>query len=99
MSTDRRNFLGWISSIGTGIFVGRTPVSAQHEQHAPTSKTAADAAKTTDAHQHETISGTPVPVETPDVPRLPFQLVDGVKEFHLTAEVVRTEFLPGRIVD
>ena len=99
MSTDRRNFLGWISSIGTGIFVGRTSLSAQHEQHAQTSKTAADAPKAEDPHQHETVSGTPASVETPDVPKLPFRLVDGVKEFHLMAEVVRTEFLPGKIVD
>jgi manganese oxidase len=40
-----------------------------------------------------------IPVETPDLPKLPFKLVDGVKEFHLIAEVVRTEFVPGRVVD
>ncbi len=39
------------------------------------------------------------PVATPDLPKLPFKLVDGVKEFHLIAEPVRTEFLPGRPVD
>ena len=38
-------------------------------------------------------------VETPDVPKLPWRMVDGVKEFHLTAEVVRTEFISGRKVD
>ena len=40
-----------------------------------------------------------VPVVTPDVDKLPFRMVDGVKEFHLTAEVVRTFFVPGRVVD
>ena len=37
----------------------------------------------------------PVPVTMPDLPRLPWKMVDGVKEFHLVAEVVRREFLPG----
>ncbi len=42
---------------------------------------------------------TAIRVETPDVPRLPFVLDRGVKVFHLVAEPVRTEFLPGRTVD
>jgi FtsP/CotA-like multicopper oxidase with cupredoxin domain len=40
-----------------------------------------------------------VPVETPDVPKLPWKMVDGVKEFHLIAEPVKVEFVPGRVVD
>jgi hypothetical protein len=40
-----------------------------------------------------------LPVEMPDLPKLPYKLVGGVKEFHLIAEVVRTEFMPGRVVD
>jgi manganese oxidase len=35
------------------------------------------------------------PVETPDVPKLPWTMEDGVKVFHLTAEVVKREFLPA----
>ncbi|MGH9800433.1 MAG: multicopper oxidase domain-containing protein, partial [Blastocatellia bacterium] len=35
------------------------------------------------------------PVYTPDIPKLPFKLEDGVKVFHLIAEPVRTEFLPA----
>jgi len=31
-----------------------------------------------------------LPIETPDLPKLPWRMVDGAKEFHLTAEVVRT---------
>jgi FtsP/CotA-like multicopper oxidase with cupredoxin domain len=37
----------------------------------------------------------PVPVETPDLPKLPHKLIDGVKEFHLHAQPVRRELLPG----
>ena len=40
-----------------------------------------------------------VPVLTPDVPNMPWRLEDGVKVFDIAAEHVRTEFLPGRIVD
>jgi FtsP/CotA-like multicopper oxidase with cupredoxin domain len=38
----------------------------------------------------------PVPVMMPDLPeKLPWKMVDGVKEYHLVAEVVRRELLPG----
>lgn len=42
---------------------------------------------------------TTVAVETPDATRLQPRLVNGVKEFELVAEPVRTEFVPGRSVD
>jgi FtsP/CotA-like multicopper oxidase with cupredoxin domain len=41
----------------------------------------------------------PVPVETPDLPKLPFKEVDGVKEFHLHAQPVRRELLPGDVMN
>src|SRR5262249_38236822 len=37
----------------------------------------------------------PVPITVPDMAKLPPRLVDGVKEFHLTAEPVKRELLPG----
>jgi len=40
-----------------------------------------------------------LPIQTPDLPKLPWRMVDGVKEFRLIAEVVRTEFIAGRAVD
>jgi manganese oxidase len=40
-----------------------------------------------------------LPVETPDVPKLPYKLENGVKVFHLIAEPVKREFLPGSTVD
>lgn len=36
-----------------------------------------------------------VPVVTPDVPHLPWKMENGVKVFHLTAEIVKREILPG----
>ena len=41
----------------------------------------------------------PVPVGTPDVPELPFRMDGNVKEFHLIAEPVKQEIVPGRVVD
>lgn len=41
----------------------------------------------------------PVPVQTPDVKDLPFTLDNGVKVFHLVAEPVKQELVPGKIVD
>jgi hypothetical protein len=38
-------------------------------------------------------------VEFPDLGKLPYTMAGGVKEFHLIAEVVHTEFMPGRPVD
>lgn len=41
------------------------------------------------------VQDTPVSVITPDVPKLPWTLENGVKVFHLTAEVVKREILPA----
>ena len=40
-----------------------------------------------------------VPVQTPDIPDLPFRMDGSVKEFHLVAEPVKQEIVPGRVVD
>jgi manganese oxidase len=41
----------------------------------------------------------PIPVVTPDLEKLPFEMVNGVKEFHLHAMHTRREFLPGAWMD
>ncbi|MCI0464161.1 MAG: multicopper oxidase domain-containing protein [Gemmataceae bacterium] len=42
----------------------------------------------------------PVPVEMPDgPPKLPWKMVNGAKEFHLTAEHLKREFLPDVWID
>jgi FtsP/CotA-like multicopper oxidase with cupredoxin domain len=41
----------------------------------------------------------PVPVVTPDLPKLPWKMKKGVKEFHLFAKHTRREFLPGQWMD
>lgn len=99
---NRRGFFGQLASLSAGIFAGRQTASGQHQHSEAQSKTAADApgnSPSADPHQHATIAAAPVLVDTPDVPKMPFRLVEGVKEFHMVAEVVRTEFVPGKIVD
>ncbi|MBI2149012.1 MAG: copper oxidase, partial [Acidobacteria bacterium] len=84
--SDRRGFFSQMFSAGAGLLAGRAALGAQEHQHpAPAAATGA--------------SGPAVLVETPDLPKLPYQLVDGFKEFHLMAEPVKTEFLPGKVVD
>ena len=41
----------------------------------------------------------PVPIHAPDLKTLPWEMIDGAKEFHLTAEPVRREILPGLWMD
>src|SRR5262249_16808355 len=41
----------------------------------------------------------PVPVEAPDLSKLMPKQVDGVKEFHLTAQPVKRELLPGAFMN
>jgi FtsP/CotA-like multicopper oxidase with cupredoxin domain len=41
----------------------------------------------------------PVPVQLPDLPKLPYVLRDGIKEFHLIAEPIKRELLPHLVMD
>lgn len=41
----------------------------------------------------------PVPIETPDVPKLKWEMKNGVKEFRLVAHHVKREFLPDQWFD
>ncbi|MBY0505689.1 MAG: multicopper oxidase domain-containing protein [Bryobacteraceae bacterium] len=83
---ERRSFFARLASASAAFLAA--PAAAQHEHHAPAAKVAP--VKTT-ARPAENL-----PVEMPDLPKLPFKLVDGVKEFRLVAEVVETELMPGR---
>lgn len=41
----------------------------------------------------------PVPVEAPDLGKIPWRMVNGVKEFELRCTPVKREFLPGSLMD
>ena len=110
MSDNRREFLKKSGLLGAGLFTGSGIVSAQHQGHThppppqPTPKKETPAKREAAPVKKETSSqrtGAPaetrrvVPVETPDVPRLPFKMDNGVKVFELSADVVRTSLIPG----
>ncbi|HLG16168.1 MAG TPA: multicopper oxidase domain-containing protein [Blastocatellia bacterium] len=100
MNKNRRNFLRGSALLGAGLLAG-TKVAAQHQHHTQQDekKTAAERPDT------QSTSREPVLVHTPDLPKLPWTMENGVKVFHLVAEPVRCEFLPesemgpARVVD
>ena len=100
MNSNRRNFLRRTSMLGAGL-VAAQPVKAQdHSQHDHSKMTKPQEPKAPQSKtpsQPETLGAqTPFkPVFTPDIPKLPFKLENGVKVFHLIAEPVHTEFLPA----
>ncbi|MBI4904548.1 MAG: copper oxidase [Acidobacteria bacterium] len=106
----RRSFFTRVTSLGAGLWAGRQALAQQagnphagHPQPAPAKpkrpSTPDHSAHATPGAEPVTRPGGNIPVEMPDLGKLPHKLVDGVKEFHLISEVVRTDFLPGREVD
>jgi len=109
MSDSRREFLKKSGLLSASVLASGGIASAQHQGHMhpqppeppkkqePPEKKEAPAKKETSAPKVVTSSQSfaNVPVETPDVPKLPFTLDNGVKVFHLSAEVVKTTLLPG----
>lgn len=107
MSDSRRDFLKRSGLFGASVLAGSGIVSAQHQGHmhpepppqAPpkkeeTPKQETPAQKQT-TRQAATQTRANALVETPDVSKLPFTLDNGVKVFHLSADVVKTQLLPG----
>ncbi len=82
---DRRNFLRSVLGIGAGAFAASSAL-AQPGRKATSENGTSRRRRALPA----------VRVETPDVPQLPWRLVDGVKEFHLVAEPVKRRLMPGR---
>src|SRR5215472_3228377 len=90
MST-RRTFLQKVVALGGGIVAGPKLFGEQHASHS------ASSANLQAGHAHS--GQTPVAVHSPDVADLPFRLDNGVKEFHLIAEPVKQELMPGKTMD
>ena len=91
MSDSRRNFLKKSGIVGAGLLASNSIVSAQHEGHVMPKPPQAPPKKETPIAD----SGGNVPVDTPDIPKLPWTLDNGVKVFHLSAEVVKAHLIPG----
>jgi FtsP/CotA-like multicopper oxidase with cupredoxin domain len=48
---------------------------------------------------HRSASEPPVPIDAPDLTKLDYKMVDGAKEFHLHAQPVQRELLPGAFMN
>ncbi len=86
----RRHFMKGALLTAGAFFSGLRRGNAQHEAHPEEhQKNEPKASRTRTGY---------LPVETPDVPKMPWKMEGGVKVFHITAEVVKTEFIPGKVV-
>jgi FtsP/CotA-like multicopper oxidase with cupredoxin domain len=100
MNKGRRTFIQGAAVVGAGLVAAREASGVpqqkrddmQNMKNMPGMKMKG---KKETAHDY----GPFVPVETPDVPNLPFRMDGNIKEFHLIAEPVKQEIIPGRIVD
>ncbi len=93
MNSSRRSFLRGLAS-AAGVATAAT-AHAQHVHPATSAASGAAAPRRIDPGT----SGRVVPVVTPDVPDMPFRMEGNVKVFEIEVGHVRTEFIPGRIVD
>ena len=96
MKPTRRNFLHGAAVLGAGVIATKT-AGAQPQAGAaqPVDHTGA---RTQPGGKPQGPSAGPR-VVTPDLPDLPFELDNGVKVFHLIAEPVKQEILPGKTIN
>ena len=105
MQSSRRLFLRGLASVA-GAAGAATTAAAQHETHTPgpAPQRVAPPSRSVRAGRDTPIGGPHIlpgiaEVVTPDVPKMPWHIENGVKVFNIAVEPVRTEFLPGRVVD
>ena len=85
MSESRRSFFRNATILGAGLMSWGRSLCAQKS---PPAKSPL-----------EDSAGSPVPMESPDSPDLPFTMDGGVKVFHLIAEPVRRKIVPWKTLD
>ena len=97
MDSKRRNFLRGALSV-VGVASARA-AAAQHVHQPAGAREAIRPAPAAAAVPPDKLGPGVVPVITADVTDMPWRLDNGVKVFEIATEHVRTEFLPGRVVD
>ncbi len=95
--TTRRHFLvGGSLVASTGLLASDLSAEEQHAHTTPVGD-ANDRGKRVAGRR--AAGAPPVLIQSPDLPKLSWKMKDGVKEFHLTAEHLKREFLPEQWFD
>jgi manganese oxidase len=99
LNTSRRKFV-----MGSALVTaGAASVAAQHEHHGGAQPEppppAADKKVDRKRRRDSAPAAKPIPVEGPDLRKLEWTMDGGVKVFRLRAEVVKREFIPGKVVN
>jgi len=97
MKTSRRDFMAAMTGLLAGSLglKGYALAASETHTHSTPPPMGQPVQKETGHHG----AGRYVAVETPDLPKLPYRTEKGVKVFHLSAEVVKREFMPGYVFD
>ena len=105
MESSRRSFLRGLASVA-GAAGAATTAAAQHDNHAPppAQPSVVPPSRSVRTRREATIGGPQIlpgiaEVVTPDVPKMPWRMENGIKVFNIAVEHVRTQFIPGRVVD
>jgi len=93
----RRNFVKAALTFGTAAVASLKALAAQPTRHDKAAEHNMHMA--TDRARHKGRVSQPVLVESPDLPQLPWRMDGTVKEFHLVAEPVKQELVPGKVAN
>jgi manganese oxidase len=100
MDRARRSFLQGAAIFGAGIFGTRAVAAQKDEQNEHERMQMLPGMNMDHSKMAMHKNGTAfLPVVTPDVPDLPFEMDNGVKVFHLVAEPVKHEIIQGKVVN
>jgi manganese oxidase len=96
MQSSRRSFLRGLASVA-----GAASAQTAYAQHVHPAPKPTEGARTPSALPVPPDGFGPgiVPVVSPDVPNMPWRLENGVKVFDIRVDHVRTELIPGRVLD
>jgi FtsP/CotA-like multicopper oxidase with cupredoxin domain len=93
MAASRRDFF----RLGVGVAAGWVAARRGSASSAPPARGGgASVPSSAPATERSPVSPGLLPVTTPDLPRLPWTMDDGVKVFHLACDVVKSRFVPWR---
>lgn len=97
MSKSRRDFLRLGLGTAAGLVATTAVATPQHGHHHHSQpQPPAPVRRKTPPPARPRPQQPFVPVETPDLAKLPWRMEGGVKVFHLVAEVVQTQFVPWK---